>query len=407
VGTVVVLLPEQPADFCVSGGEMSDQIHLTIAYSPVVPDNLAELTSALSDIAARSFPVSGEVHGFALFPQDDGTDAVVALINADGLPEFRRSLRDDLDRYGFPGDRWATFLPHVTVGYAIDPACVAGLEGLPVRFARLAIWVEGDQSRTFNLGEPALAPEHRVSEPIHVRSPYTIEIDEALVASGGDEDGMVRWEGPIVVEGLPTGDGREFDVGALTWRLLPLSLMFMLRNPDGGVGHDAAELVGRIDTLERREYDGRTVLWGTGVIDPTMPLGEVATRARRRELYRGISVDVGDVRVRDEFPLPPGATVDMAEEWNFGREFIAKGCIVGATLCPMPAFADAHINLVEETMEDTAIETVELTERERVLLAAVRPVRRAQVAALAGKFGAPRPKIRARFNHPTNQEKPA
>jgi len=53
------------------------------------------------------------------------------------------------------------------------------------------------------------------------------------------------WEGVLVVEGSPTGDGRQFSEGALTWAELPLPLKWQEREADG---HDGAVIVGRTNT---------------------------------------------------------------------------------------------------------------------------------------------------------------
>ena len=64
---------------------------------------------------------------------------------------------------------------------------------------------------------------------------------------------MARFRTIVVFEGVETGDKRKIGTGALTTRALPLTLMAMDHNPEGGWGHDGAEVAGRIDTLTRED----------------------------------------------------------------------------------------------------------------------------------------------------------
>jgi 2'-5' RNA ligase len=178
---------------------------------------------------------------------------------------------------------------------------------------------------------------------------------EAVVAEANmelgdtDENGMVPWHGVIVVEGVPSGDFRTIAPGALSWRDLPLPMMSMLRNPDGGTGHDGAELAGRVDTIERLGHDDerftafatqapkRTmeVVYATGVFDPASPGGPDTISAFRNKLMRGVSVDLDSVERLDAFAAD-GKTPDMQ---------IVHGRIIGLTATPFQAFAEATIEL--------------------------------------------------------------
>lgn len=164
-----------------------------------------------------------------------------------------------------------------------------------------------------------------------------------------------KWEGLLVVEGIPSGDGRQIDADALTWRNLPLPLMMMTRNPVGGEGHDGAELAGRIDYIERRD-NGE--IWGGGILDSGSPAGQEAMRLLTPDadgftLLRGVSVDLDDVEMA--FEGPDGA-IDIGEMGGIATMMkVARGRIMGATLTPFPAFQEAQVVLVSDNALIAAI----------------------------------------------------
>jgi hypothetical protein len=58
------------------------------------------------------------------------------------------------------------------------------------------------------------------------------------------------WEMPLAVIGKPTGDGRQFDAGALTYRSLPLPLRYV---PTDSGGHTNAVIVGHISNVGKEK----------------------------------------------------------------------------------------------------------------------------------------------------------
>src|SRR5690606_28155373 len=59
------------------------------------------------------------------------------------------------------------------------------------------------------------------------------------------------WEGPLAVEGIVTGDGREFAPGALSWAEPPVPLRWKMEDSGGGEAGTKAVNVGRIDRVWR------------------------------------------------------------------------------------------------------------------------------------------------------------
>jgi 2'-5' RNA ligase len=184
---------------------------------------------------------------------------------------------------------------------------------------------------------------------VDVVEPETVAAEANMEIGDVDENGMVPWHGIIVVEGVPSGDFRTIAPGALSWRDLPLPMMSMLRNPDGGTGHDGAELAGRVDTIERLGHDDERftafaaqapkraveIVYATGVFDPASPGGPDTISAFRNKLMRGVSVDLDSVERLDAFAAD-GKTPDMQ---------IVHGRIIGLTATPFQAFAEATIEL--------------------------------------------------------------
>lgn len=146
------------------------------------------------------------------------------------------------------------------------------------------------------------------------------------------------WEGRLALTGVVTGDGRRLEPGGITHRTLPLPLMGMFEN--SGSGHNGAVIVGNITDI----WTEGDSIYGKGNWDA----GEDGQRCRqlaKDNMMRGISVDldaVDDV----EFVEGPNPYV------NFG-----KARIMGATVTPFPAFADAEITMVAsgEELNEIAI----------------------------------------------------
>ena len=179
--------------------------------------------------------------------------------------------------------------------------------------------------------------EHRAAMAAEETS---VDSEAPEIAADEDQgDGLVPFSCLMVVEGTDSGDGRRIAPGALTWRDLPVSVMSMLRNPDGGAGHDGAQLVGHVARIER-EHGGR--IRGFGVIDTNMPGGKETVYAIRQGHMRGVSVDLDKVE---------RAT---ATAGNRSRDAITAGRVMGLTILPFQAFAEATITLDEQLVASAA-----------------------------------------------------
>lgn len=170
----------------------------------------------------------------------------------------------------------------------------------------------------------------------------------------------IRWLSDVAFENVATIDGRFIVMDALNWRELPLTLMAMTVN--SGEGHVGSFVAGRIDELakdKKRDMngvalaDGAVALRGLGIFDVAGENGAEVARLVEDETLRGISVDLhpNEYTFRDP---ETGEILDKDkmtdEDWErafFGELQIAftDATVVAATVCPTPAFDNAHISL--------------------------------------------------------------
>lgn len=198
---------------------------------------------------------------------------------------------------------------------------------------------------------------------------------EAITASERTRSMGTRWEGVLAPIDQPTGDGRRMAVGAFTHRPLPLPLRWQRPETQG---HDDAVVVGSIDKI--RIDDEAGYVWGEGelfddvnpatspqlyedvasakylldkqVIGPSVDPGHAAAV----QVMAGTTDAVTDETVRKLMmagatEMPPTETLFTAYE------------IAGATLVPVPAFAECRplTLLANEAPALTAAATMERT----------------------------------------------
>jgi hypothetical protein len=154
------------------------------------------------------------------------------------------------------------------------------------------------------------------------------------------------WHGVLVVEGVPTGDGREFGVDALTWA--DNALIRWQKEGSHGGDHDVTVSVGRIDEVWR---DGNQVR-GRGMFDIESVDGFEIARRMKDGFAGGISIDADDIQDADvEFVWAEDA--DGPSDDDPLKLLFAKpekviyngGRVRAATLCDIPAFVEARIQL--------------------------------------------------------------
>jgi hypothetical protein len=164
------------------------------------------------------------------------------------------------------------------------------------------------------------------------------------------------WRGPLAIEGKVTGDGREFADGALTWPddIQPgeVPLRWNKEDSHGGDPHTVAVNVGRIDRIWR----DNGLIMGEGVFNLKVPDGQTAYDMVKDGFLRGISIDadsISDADVEYVWPEDTDSGEDDGDDL-FAMLFAQPekiifhgGRIRGATLCDIPAFVEAYIELTD------------------------------------------------------------
>lgn len=188
---------------------------------------------------------------------------------------------------------------------------------------------------------------------------YAAEGDDMPHDDGGGMDyagQTAPWEGVLAVEGIVTGDGREFAPGALAWADLPVPLRWNVEDSHGGEPHTVAVNVGRIDRIWRDDNK----IMGAGVLDLADENGRRAYDKIKGEFLRGVSIDADSIADADvEFVWPDDVNDGMADGDDEGDLFellfaqpekviFHGGRIRAATLVDIPAFAEAYVALLDE-----------------------------------------------------------
>jgi hypothetical protein len=198
-------------------------------------------------------------------------------------------------------------------------------------------------------------------------APETTAGDEDGASSSGpqpDADGNYDIRIVLAVEGQETSDGRMIEAGALSHRTLPLSIAGMTRTSEGG--HLGAVVCGRLDQCERvpgpqvrsrktgEPFPEGVFVWrGIGKLFGPRRDGEPLDLVLRGGLT-GNSVDLTEASADVDYePMDPDAASDMPSPIEGGRtsmpappKMIFTRAVIGmTTLCPVPAFEDAYVEL--------------------------------------------------------------
>lgn len=161
-----------------------------------------------------------------------------------------------------------------------------------------------------------------------------------------EEEMQIQWEGPIAYENVMTSDRRLLMEGKITERELPLSFMIQTVNEEG---HRGSEIGGKITEIWR-EKDGEAIaIMGRGTFDAG-EVGQEAARMVEDEVLRGVSVDLApnEIVALDPETLEPIDEEELDIVGFFNGDYVTGvgGEIMGATLCPFPAFADAKVAIL-------------------------------------------------------------
>lgn len=155
-GVMVALYPTPAtaAMLAQPGGEMAQDLHVTLAYLGDASEfaDPVGLATCVQMFAGSMGPVAGEISGTGRFTA--GPEPVsYASVDVPGLEDFRARLLDALEGAGFEPDTSHGFVPHCTLAYGSfdDPY----IPNLPLVFDTVTAAVGGER-QTFTLTGNAL-----------------------------------------------------------------------------------------------------------------------------------------------------------------------------------------------------------------------------------------------------------
>src|SRR5688572_27111879 len=159
----------------------------------------------------------------------------------------------------------------------------------------------------------------------------------------------------MAVEGYDTADGRFLEPGGITHHALPITLYAQTRTPDGGKGHDNADIVGAVTEMWRtpgpeviskqtgQPFPEGTFVWsGRAWMYEDVP----AFRLVRDRALSGNSVDLSEV----DGTLEYAEGVDPNDPDAQPIRMRMSGTIGATTLVGQPAFPDAYVELDGELL---------------------------------------------------------
>lgn len=199
-------------------------------------------------------------------------------------------------------------------------------------------------------------------------------LDQAEAEDADEAVDEPTWEGVLAVEGVKTSDNRYLMPGKIGHRDLPLTLMAQKVTDEG---HKGAEVAGKITEISRVDRpdlgEGAVAIIGRGVFADTDE-GREASQLLADEVLRGVSIDFAASAAHmldpETLEIVDPDEMDLAD--LLGGQFVRgfEGDIMGATLCPFPAFEDATMQIVETP--------------DRVVVACAFPFRKVLTASAAG-----------------------
>lgn len=297
-----------------------EEVHATLVYLGEYSDEdrIEEIKEWVAQIAATAEPFEAVVSG--LEPLGDAK-AVWMLAESDlnGLHEgvmnsqVVSAIYEAADITKYP-----KYTAHVTATY--EGEVTEEMESVSeITFDRISVW-HGSERTDYPLG--ASMDDEQVDEILEE------EVEDEEIRAG--DEGVVPWHGVLAVEGRDSGDGRYFEPGSLTHRVMSdrngLPLTWQEESADG---HDKAATTGGIAGMGR-DPEGR--IWGWGWIRQTAKSDE----------FTGFIAEFGKVGVSID---ADDAVMSYDEERDL-RSF-AYGRIASACAVNIPALPHAWIGLGE------------------------------------------------------------
>lgn len=180
------------------------------------------------------------------------------------------------------------------------------------------------------------------------------EGDVESLADAPADAPAAQWSGVLVVEGVPTGDGRKFATDALELpdpSVVPMILQWQ-KETGHGSDHDVTVAVGRIDRVWREQQGDMNLIMGEGRFD-THPDALEAFRRMEAGMANGVSINADDIEnaeIEYIWPEPAEGEEDDILSILFGGPpdmiIYNGGRLRGATMCDIPAFVEAVLHTI-------------------------------------------------------------
>lgn len=100
--------------------EEFDNLHVTMAYLPDVPD-LDKLNECIAIFARKWSSFRANLQGYGTFLPDDGERVLYASVDGAGIEEMRTALKQHLAAWDFEVSDDHGFVPHLTLSYGDEP----------------------------------------------------------------------------------------------------------------------------------------------------------------------------------------------------------------------------------------------------------------------------------------------
>lgn len=182
-----------------------------------------------------------------------------------------------------------------------------------------------------------------------------VEVDDELVPDEPEDGEELITEIPVhgvaTIEGKPTGDGRNFSPGAITFAPTPQPLGFEFESSHGGDNSRVA-IIGRIDEFWKHDNGEYVEIRYRGVIFPDKEHASEALEGVIDGSYGGVSI------IADEITLDVEATQFAADTAAPGRQpdvHISEARVRRFDMVPTPAYQEGNLmlgDLFADEMDD-------------------------------------------------------
>lgn len=306
--SITVMLLPQESDPIVAAS--SEPAHVTVVWMGESADLFEEQIEA---IVGEVRAYAAELDGPIVVPVvergtlgDEGAD--VAFLEAtDSLLAMREGLFEAAPTVLQAHDsveQFPDWTPHVTLGYPETPAR-GEYTAEQVAFDRIGVWV-GTERHNFVMGTPTSEESVTAAAAEVVEDVEEVEddLDQDEMPFDEPEDGEeliteIPVHGVATLEGRPTGDGRGFRPGAISFGRLPAPLGYEFESSHGGDNSRVA-IIGRIDefwTVPLADDENVFEVRWRGVIMTSYERSAEAIEHIIDGSYRGLSVVVDSVEL--------------------------------------------------------------------------------------------------------------